>query len=65
MKLLNDVGLKYLIDRIMTMFNKKADIQYVDSKVKTDVPASAKFTGVITGRTESALNTGDEWHREM
>lgn len=33
MKLLNDVGLKYLIDRMKEMIDGKADIGYVDSVV--------------------------------
>ena len=47
MKLLNETGLRHLIEKIKEMIGKKADTEYVDSKVKTDVPLNAKFTDTI------------------
>lgn len=54
MKLIDNTGLSYLIGKIKTMIGLKADKTYVDNKVKTDVPAGAKFTDTkttINGKT--------------
>lgn len=65
MKLLNETGLRHLIEKIKEMIGKKADIDYVNSKIGTNVPDDAKFTGAISSSTEPVLNTGDEWHKEI
>ena len=60
MKLLDQLGLQYLIEKFKERFDLKADITYVDSqdalkadktyvdsKVQTDVPSNAKFTDTV------------------
>lgn len=44
---------------------KDNDLRNVASINEVDVPDNAKFTGVISSSTEPALNTGDEWHKEI
>lgn len=65
MKILDDVGLSYLIEKIKEMINTKANTDYVDRKIKSDVPNEAKFTGSVSSIEEPSLNIGDEWHKEL
>lgn len=47
MKLIDNVGLSHLIEKLKALIGLKADKTYVDNKVKTDVPTGAKFTDTV------------------
>lgn len=47
MKFLDELGLHYLMGKLNGKFNLKADKTYVDSRVKTAVPADARFTDTV------------------
>ena len=48
MKLIDDIGLSHLIEKLKALIGLKADKTYVDNKVKTDVPVGAKFTDTLS-----------------
>ena len=48
MKYLDYTGLSHFIEQLYSLLGTKADKTYVDNKVKTDVPAGAKFTDTNT-----------------
>ena len=59
MKLLDQLGLQYLIEKFKEKLGLKADKTYVDNKVKTDVPEDAKFTDTIATKTSIGLGNVD------